>query len=60
VCLAVPVALAYGVSDWWSKRNERKRERVETSYDVMVWLAENDREGVGGQRARAWLNERRR
>lgn len=60
VCLAVPVALAYGVSDWWSKRNERKRERVETSYDVMVWLAENDDDGIGGQRARAWLNERRR
>lgn len=60
VCLAVPVALAYGASNWWAGRNERKAERVESSYDVLMYLAENDREGVGGQRARQWLNERKR
>ena len=60
VCMAVPVALAYGASNWWAGRNERKAERAESSFDVVTWLAENDKEGVGGQRARQWLNGRKR
>lgn len=58
LALAVACSVAYGASNWWAGRNERKAERAESSYDVVTWLAENDKEGVGGQRSRAWMRER--
>lgn len=56
--LAVACGAAYGLSNWWVGRGERKAERAATSFDVVTWLAQNDRDGVGGQRSRAWLSER--
>lgn len=45
---------------WLSERAEGAGRGGPTSYDVLVWLSENDDDGIGGMAARRWLSERGR